>query len=287
MGFRILGARALCALRSATANMVMAVLMSFAPGADPARATAPPPADITAREIIRTLFLARAGEPADFSGRALRYLDLSGLDFKGALFVNADLYGIDLTGAQLAGADLTGVRLDRANIAKADFSGADLTGATLLRPNAFLTVEFDIRDAPKFNGAKLIGVRVKARLDGADFRGADLTAADFSPLEKRPGERDAATNSRNQLIACNFSGATLSRVDFTLSILTHARFVGADLRGANFTGAELSNADFSGANLAGADFTGADLDGARIGSAIGLDEVIGLADALNVDTARR
>lgn len=252
----------------------------------PAQATAPPPADITAREIITALFKARPGDPVDLSGRALRYLDLSTLDFKGARFVKADLYGVDLTGAQLAGSDLKGVRLDRANIANADFSGADLTGATLLRPNAFLTVDFDVRDAPKFNGAKLTGIRVKARLDGADFRGADLTDADFSPLEKRPGERDAATNSRNHLIACNFSGANLTRADFTLSILTHARFVGADLKSANFTGTELSNADFTGADVTGADFTGADLNGARLAGAIGLEKSKGLAEAFNVDRTR-
>ncbi len=253
----------------------------------PARATPPAAADISAREVTKALFLAEPGQPVDFSGRALRYLDLSAVDFKGARLTAADLYGVDLTGAMLRGADLRGVRLDRANIAKADFSGADLTGATLLRPNAFLTAEFDVRDAPRFGGAKLAGIRVKARLDGADFRGADMTGADFSPLEKRPGERDAATNSRNHLIACDFSGAILRNADLTLSILTHARFLGADLEGANLSRTDLTNVDFTGANLAGVDFTGADLDGARLAGALGIDRAIGLELAVNLDKARR
>lgn len=272
-------------LRVLARGMVVAALwlgQSVLPG----QATPPAPGDITAREVTKALFLAGPGEAVDFSGRALRYLDLSAVDFKGARLAAADLYGIDLTGAILRGADLRGVRLDRANIARADFSGADLTGATLLRPNAFLTPGFDVRDAPRFGGANLAGIRVKARLDGADFRGADLTRADFSPLEKRPGERDAATNSRNHLVACDFSGAILHKADLTLAILTHARFLGADLEGANLSRTDLSNADFTGANVGGVDFTGADLDGARLAGAVGLDRAIGLGAALNLERGR-
>ncbi len=273
-------------LRVLASGLIVAALW-LGTTAAPGRATPPAPSDITAREVTKALFLAAPGEAVDFSGRALRYLDLSAVDFKGARLAAADLYGVDLTGAMLRGADLRGVRLDRANIAKADFSGADLTGATLLRPNAFLTPAFDVRDAPRFGGAKLGGIRVKARLDGADFRGADLTRADFSPLEKRPGERDAATNSRNHLVACDFSGAILRYADLTLSILTHARFLGADLEGANLARTDLSNADFTGANVGGVDFTGADLDGAKLAGAIGLDRAVGLGAALNLDKAQR
>ena len=141
--------------------------------------------------------------------------------------------------------------------------------------------------APRFDGARLRGIRVKARLDGSDFRGADLTRADFSPLEKRPGERDAATDSRNGLVACNFSGAVLREADFTLAVLRHARFAGADLEGADLSGTDLSHADFTGANLVGANFAGADLDGARLKGAIGLDQTQGLERALNLDKAER
>ncbi|MEQ1710490.1 MAG: pentapeptide repeat-containing protein [Hyphomicrobium sp.] len=81
------------------------------PAASTAHATPPAPGDITARDVTKALFLAAPGEAVDFTGRALRYLDLAAVDFKGARLAAADLYGVDLTGALLRGADLDGARL--------------------------------------------------------------------------------------------------------------------------------------------------------------------------------
>ena len=57
---------------------------------------------------------AKPGEPPDYAGRDLTYLDLSGLDFKQATLARTDLYGVDFTGSDLKGTDMSHARLDRA-----------------------------------------------------------------------------------------------------------------------------------------------------------------------------
>lgn len=247
----------------------------------------PTPAQLTARQVTETLFKLPPGARADFSGKVLGYLDLSELDFKGALIRGADLYGTDFTSANLEGADLSRTRLDRTVIIRADFSGADLSGATLLRPTVHQTMAYDHRDAPSFAGAKLVGIRVQARLDGAGFRGADLTRADFSPLEQRPGQGTLVTLRANECRSCDFSGAKLVGANLSQAYLTFARFAGADLTDAILTGADLSMADLSGARLDGADLAGADLDGAKLVGVIGLESAKGLDTALHLERAKR
>jgi uncharacterized protein YjbI with pentapeptide repeats len=69
---------------------------------------------------------ADSGELPDFSGGALRGLDLSGCDFS-----RADLHDADLRGARLCDANLAGANLAGANLFKAVLDGADLTAAIL------------------------------------------------------------------------------------------------------------------------------------------------------------
>lgn len=244
-------------------------------------------AEVSAAEITRALFQSRPSERVDFSGKHLAYLDLSTLNFKGANLARSDFYGTDFTAANLSGVNLTNTRLDRAVLIRANLSGADLTGATILRPTIFNDLSNDLADAPQFSGATLKRIKVQADLSGASFRGADLTEADFSPLEARPGQGTLVTLSKNVLKSCDFSGARLRDVKFNRAVLWFARFTGADLRGADFSDADLTNVDFSGADLSGARFTGADLDGATLKGAFGLDTVVGLDTAKNIDRARR
>ena len=63
----------------------------------------------------------------DFSGAALRGLDLSGANLEVAVLSGADLRGSILRDAQLANANL-----ERANLFKAILNGADLAGASLV-----------------------------------------------------------------------------------------------------------------------------------------------------------
>lgn len=246
-----------------------------------------PPADSTVGDIARQLAKAEIGRPVDLSRKDLRFLDLSGLDFKRAIISHSDLFGVDFTNADLSGVDLSNSRLDRAVIIRANFSGAKLTGATLLRPTVHASFTYGLEDAPTFAGANLKGLRVMARLDGANFRGADLTRADFSPYEPRPGQGTLATVKGNQLRSCDFSGATLVDANFDWASLMFSSFVGADLRGAVLSHADLSKVDFSGADLTGADLTGADLYNAILVGVKGLDAVRGLDTAVNLDKAQR
>jgi uncharacterized protein YjbI with pentapeptide repeats len=249
-------------------------------------ATGAPAADgvrMTAREVTETLFKADAGTHPDFGSADLNGLDLAELDFKGARLPGANLYGADLSHANLTGTDLKGAHLDRATITSANFSGADLTDARILRPTIFTTLEVVSSEAPKFTGAKLVRIRSDGWLDRADFSGADLTSAVFGG----GATREESLFSPASLVSTNFTRAILKEAKFPGAKLKYARFIDADLRGANLRGTDLTQADFTGADLTDADVTGANLDEADLRSARGLDSVIGLATASNIDKALR
>lgn len=237
-------------------------------------------ADLSAREVAQKLFKAGVGERVDFSDRNLSLTDLSHLDFKAALLTGADLYGTDLTDAKLVGADLSETRLDRATIIRTDFSKANLTDATLLRPTTFTNDAFDTNDAARFSGARLVRLRVHARLDGANFRGADLTEADFSPLDLRSGT--ISTKSSSQLPGADFSDAVLRGVNLSGTNLVFAKFRNVDAAGADFHGADLTGADFTGADISGVDFTGANLTEANFEGVRGLQSARGVKGAQSV-----
>lgn len=225
----------------------------------------------TVRDVTRALFLAQAGERVDLSGTDLRGLDLSGLDFKGAVLSRANLFGADLTAANLAGADLTGAVLDRTVLVRTDFSKADLQNASILRPSVAPDLRFVAQDLPLFRDANLRGVRITARLGGADFSHADLTDADFAPAS----ERGLGGTPTHGLAHVNFTGAKLVNANMSGLTLTFAKFRDANLRGANLSEADLSRADLTGADLTGANLAGADLTDANLVGAVGLSSQSG------------
>lgn len=243
-----------------------------------------PGADMTARQVTEALVRAKPNAAADFAGRDLRLLDLSGLDFKAARLTGADLFGADLAMSDLSRADLAGARLDRALILKADFSNANMAGASLLRPSVFSSMAFDPAEAPRFAGANLSRARIIARLNGADFTGANLASASLGPDDPRSV---ITTSPRVVLTGCDFSRASLKGADLAYVILTFAKLRGADLSYSILAHADLSKADLSGADLANADLTDADLDGAILTGVRGLDTVKGLSLARNLDRSVR
>lgn len=244
-------------------------------------------ADMATRQVTETLVKSSRDNPADFSGLDLSYLDLSTLDFKGANLSEADLYGTDFTAANLSGANLSHTRLDRAVLIRADLSGARLDGATVLRPTAFSDMRFNLAEAPSFKGASMVGARIQAKLDGADFSRANLTDADFSPYEDRAGEGTITTVPRNELSNAKFVAANLTKANLSRAVVKFADFSDADLKGASFRDTDLTQSNFVGADFSGADLTGADFAGANLGGAKGLESAIGLEAALNLATARR
>ena len=104
-----------------------------------------------------------------------------------------------------------------------------------------------------------------------DSEGADLTDANFAGAESDPGSEDL-NFSGAILTRADFSNVRLSSADFTDAILTEAVFAGAWIFTSDFTRADLTRANLFGAMLVGAvfveaDLTGADLGGATLGSA--------------------
>lgn len=244
-------------------------------------------ADVTARDITAALFRATGGEPLDYSNKDLSYLDLSGLDFKGAFLTHADMFGTDMTGANLSRVNLVGARLDRSIIIRTDFTGANLSGATMLVPAAFTTLEKARLEAPKFTGANLTRFRANGEYWRVDFRGADLTDADFSPHSKRFGDTTISVSRRTAFRSCDFSGARMVRANLSRILVHFSVFAGADMTGADLSDADFSKADLSGADITGADITGANFDEADLRGVRGLDQAKGLATAKNLDRAVR
>jgi uncharacterized protein YjbI with pentapeptide repeats len=242
------------------------------------------PAELSARDVTSAFFQAQADKPVDFSGRNLRFLDLSGLDFKGAALAGADLFGADLTTSDLRGVNLAGVNLNRTTMIRADFTGANLSGASLMRPSVATTLDFDPAESPRFARADMRNIRMTAKLIGADFRGADLTGAMMGPHEPRS---DLSSMPASILKSCDFSGAKLTDVDLSRAILTFSRFVGADLRRATLIGADLSKVDLSGADVTGADFTDAILDETLIAGIRGFETIRGRDTIRMLDRVRR
>src|SRR5262249_50524202 len=115
---------------------------------------------------------------------------------------------------------------------------------------------------PDFSGADLRGVNLTPA-DEMGFSGADLRVANFSGADLR-GAR---------LLAANFGGADLSRVNLSGAEACVANFSNADLREAVLVGAALTLAYFVGTDLKNADLTdchvygvsawGVKLEGAR------------------------
>lgn len=263
---------AACALVVSGSSVLAAdgyLAVTSAQGAEPGR-------KMTAREVVRLLFQAKPGERVDLSGSDLSGLDLSGVDFKGADLSRSNLFGVDLTAADLNWADLSGAVLDRTVLVRTNFGSASMREASLLRPSVASDLQFVAGDLPSFRNADLRGVRITARLGGADFSSANLSEADFAPAS----ERGLGGTPTHGLSHTNFAGAVLAGANMAGLTLAFSTFRGADLRGANLTGADLSNADLTGADLTGAilaeaDLSGADLVGANLTGA-DLEGVVGM-----------
>lgn len=237
-------------------------------------------ASMTVRQVIALL---HGAHPADLAGQDLSRLDLADLDLSGANLAGANLFGADLTGARLIGANLSGADLSRAILIRTDFTRADLAGATMLLPAASSKLgENPAAEAPRFRGANLTGAHVLAKLGNADWSGARLTDAHFEL-----GRTQFLAALRSDLSGSALTGANLAGAD-----LSGVRMAFADLRGANLARANLHGADLSGARLDGADLTGAilsrtDLRRTSLRGATGLDRVVGLALAVDLDLAER
>jgi uncharacterized protein YjbI with pentapeptide repeats len=215
---------------------------------------------LSVREVVRTLMDAKEGTRPAFAHQDLSGLNLADLDFLGADLSRCNLFGADFTDSNLEGADLTGSVLDRCTLVRTRLSNAILQDASMRRPSVFSDMRFDARDLPMFHNANMAGVRLTARLDGADFRSANLRGANFTVWEER-GTGGAPTTG---LIRCDFTGAVMTGANVRGLSLALSVFRNVDL-----TGADLRDTDFSGADLTGATLTGAKVEGAKFDGVIG------------------
>lgn len=238
---------------------------------------------IPLRKVTSELFKSDSASPPSFKGESFTGLDLSDLDFKKARLDGTDFLGADLSRANLKETSLTTARLDRAIITSTDFSGADLSGARIVRPTVFTSLEVVTSEAPRFTGAKLHGTIINGWLDRADFRAADMEGA---ILGNRSARDEIQLASRTSLISANFSNAILRNAVFAEANLRYAKFMNADLRGAILRDTDLTQAIFDGADLTGADLTGANIDEADFTGARGLQSMKGLAQTRNRETAK-
>ena len=239
---------------------------------------------LTAAQVIRALHQSAKPGDIDLSRHDLGSMDLARVNFKSARLTGANLFGADLTDANLSGSHLGGAVLDRTVLTRTDFSGADMTGVSFMRPTVFSTLQYDRREAPRFDGAVLRGMRFTGIFDGASFKNADLSYARMGPHDTR---MDISSFPHNFFSGCDFSNAQIIDADLYEASLVMADFTGADLRGTSFVRADFTRANLTGADLGGADITGANFDGAIMTGVKGLDAVRGLPLAVNLDRAIR
>lgn len=230
-------------------------------------------ADMTARQVVVAVFKTPPGEKINLSGKNLSELDLAGVDFRSALMAKTDLYGSDLSQANFEGADLSGSQLNRAVMTRTNFKGANLEGVRILKPSIFTTPDFDITEAPVFEGARMKGATIAARMDSVNFRGADLRGASIGPsdMSVEGGLAPSSLMKGADFTKANLDGIEVQNVDFTFG-----RFAGASMKGAKFSWINFTNADFSDADLSGAEFKDCNFEGIKIAGAKGLDSAKGL-----------
>jgi uncharacterized protein YjbI with pentapeptide repeats len=233
--------------------------------------------DMTVAEVRTALAAATPERPADFSGKALDNLDLSGLDLRGAVLAGVNLFGAKLVDCDLTGANLHGANLNLAWIMRANFTRADLSQASLQGLVVSSGLEISPAEAPRFPGANFAGARIIAR-----FAQFDLNHASFAGAKMGADMRNQSMGlMRTDLSSANLAGANFAGADLGRALLRFANLAGANLTGASLVGADLSGANLTGADLTGADASEAELGGAVLTGAKGLDRVKGMTPSVS------
>ncbi|MEZ4649287.1 MAG: DUF2169 domain-containing protein [Candidatus Eisenbacteria bacterium] len=209
----------------------------------------------------------------DLSELALEGIDFTGADLSGANLAGAKLAGSRFGGAILNGANLVGADLRGASLTEASLAGADLTRATLAEADLTLAVfgravcreanfeGVDATDASFFRADLQRANFGKAKLGAAGFREAKLDHARFAEAHLESAELSGARADE---------GAVFDRADLTEALFgpgTH--LVGASFQQVRaprsvWSGAKLSRSNFSHAVLVEANLSKAELDGALL-----------------------
>ena len=159
--------------------------------------------------------------------RNFSWVDFSKVDLEGDELSEVILRDINLSGADLFGVDFTGSDLSGAIFENADLEGVDFSNSKLLGSNLSGAVveNVDFIEAILDN-ATLRGIRGgQANFDCASLVNADLSSP--SPYIGRETYLPQCSFDR-----VNFTGANLSRVDFSHSSFNGANFTRTNLRNA-------------------------------------------------------
>jgi uncharacterized protein YjbI with pentapeptide repeats len=239
-------------------------------------ATSAAAADLSVDQVRAALRNASPSAPANFAGRDLSDLDLTGLDFRKANLRGVSLFGSKLVQSDFRDATLEGANLNGAWLMGTDFTGANLNHASLL---SVVVLGGEVKKMPIFKGANMSGVKMIADLPGADLSGADFSRAMVGVNIKNQG----MGQMRTDLSGANLEGATLAGADFNRSLMTFCNLKGSNLRGVSFFRVKLGGADLTGADITAADFTEADLSGTILRDVKGFAEAKGFDRAENFD----
>jgi len=187
---------------------------------------------------------------ADFSGKSL-----NGLDLSGARFTNANFRAARMNRNQAFRAKLDGAVLDQNWALAADFSGASLKKSQSLREASC--------KRQKCDGADLSGARVTADLSRASFAQGQIVGLILPPTLKNQsmGLMRWVLQIR-YLAGADFEGANLALTD-----LPFAKFSGAQSEKCLARGAEAGGGRFSRRDSRSHHFNGTDLTSARIDAA--------------------
>lgn len=249
---------------------------------------------------------------------------------------HADLREVNLSLAACDGASFTGATLDGATCEKTVFHHCDFEESHLERTDlrecewtlarfARASLRNLIVTGQNLSGADFSGATIRKMtlihclLKAVSFRGADNEGFGVLETDARSTRFDSATIRKacfvkdSQLAAANFTGATLTEVNFRMvnapSInmagirtaqcdFSDADLTGANLRGAHLAGAMMTRTDLTDADLSNSDLIGAMLRGATLArtrlaganlfratlSQAHLEDVVGLDDAYTVQT---
>jgi hypothetical protein len=134
----------------------------------------------------------------------------------------------------------------------------------------------DVRAAATVLGKQKASVDVRP----LDLQGANLSATNLSNLSFAGALLANANLESTNLWFANLENAILLNAN-----LRYAWLVGANLTSAKLMDANLEAANLDDANIAGADFSGANITYAHFVGARGLDQAIGLKEAVGYDQA--
>lgn len=209
----------------------------------------PPP---TLPQEWSTSFEGAVGGQVNLTNAYLPYALFERTKFRSLNAQSANLARSTFTDSQFgslanwSGANLFGITARGTQFSYNRFDRATLTSATFAEGTSFYQASFV---AAKMEGVVAINASfARAHFDGAALVEADLSQSEFGSATFRP-YKDPKTGKE------------------TKADLTAAYFVGASLFGADFTDASLAGVDFGGATLTSANFSNANLSSIILGSA--------------------